>query len=171
MSGFGHHFNVPIGQGLVAAVVPLPPQELDHAVAAAFHLNGGHVPGLAAVIGQPLLVGGGEGAAQGVGLMVILRIRVGLGGVLVDVVLGSRVKVGAALHLCHHGIGFSRGGVHGSLGLLLGGLYGVAVFVRGGLRDVSIDVTIPVFVGVQRGGILLIVGLQVLVGVGEGVAL
>ena len=73
--------------------------------------------------------------------MVILRIRVGLGGVLVDVVLGGRVKVGATLHLCHHGIGFSRGGVHGSLGLLLGGLYGVAVFVRGGLRDVSIDVT------------------------------
>ena len=155
------------------SLIPVAVQPHDGVVAGA-GLHHTHIAAGAAVIHQPFakaLIG--EAAAHRAGVQGGVGIRLIVLLVVLRHIVGGQLGKGSFLviggiHRSHKRIGLGLGSLHGGLRFLFSGLHRVAVLVGGG-RGLAAEIDIAVVVGVQRGGILLIVGLNVLVGNAQAV--
>ena len=152
-------------------VVPGPAVKLDHIVVVcaaltAVQLGQGDVPALAGGVIQPVGIGGrGEGGAHGGGVDGGAVQRV---GVLVGQGLSVLTVGQAALDRLGGGQSVGLGGLQGGGLLLVGHLHRVALFI-GLLLHGGLDREDRVAEGVQVVGVLVIVGLGLLIGVGQAV--
>ena len=152
-------------------VVPGPAVKLDHIVVVcaaltAVQLGQSDVPALAGGVIQPVGIGGrGEGGAHGGGVDGGAVQRV---GVLVGQGLSVLTVGQAALDRLGGGQSVGLGGLQGGGLLLVGHLHRVALFI-GLLLHGGLDREDRVAEGVQVVGVLVIVGLGLLIGVGQAV--
>ena len=135
-------------------VHPLTVLELDHIVTGV-GLKDLYIPAGAGGVGEPVIEGIADGGAH----------NAGLGGVVIIIL--SQGGIGLQLSLC--GLGLLLGLGHSGGLFFLSGLHSVAVLVLGALSGAA-EQTEGVVIAVQVGGVLAVVGLQLLLAVqGHGV--